>query len=249
MPVASTCPDGPTRRAAARVCPPAPAATSSTRPPSATPASSSICSVAAASHSSMVGPHRCQASAAASHCRRVVLMKVIGFDERTAYLRDSKGLRDLAALPPARAPESRRSSRPEPAPSTPAPSRLWTERRWPPTADASPISTTHSMAPNSRTTARAARRPAPRRRSCSPSCAGPPARTAHPTTSPEPPPNAPARRSPGASETRSATSGRPTPSWAGTSIGRCAPASSVPTCPTPDAGGRARRRRPSGEPP
>src|SRR5581483_8014472 len=80
MSVASTCPLGPTRRAAASVCPPAPAATSSTRLPGPTPQPSSICSVAAPSQASSVGPHRCHASAASCHCRRVVSLYLTGLN-------------------------------------------------------------------------------------------------------------------------------------------------------------------------
>src|SRR5581483_10623120 len=74
MSVATIVPVGPTRRAAARVWPPAPAATSSTRAPALTPAASSMRSVAGPSQPSSVGPQRCQASAASSHCCRVVVL-------------------------------------------------------------------------------------------------------------------------------------------------------------------------------
>src|SRR3954451_16360462 len=72
MSVARTWPLGPTRRAAARVCTPPPAATSSTRLPVVTFAASSIFSVAGPSHVSSTGLQRFQASAASSHCCRVV---------------------------------------------------------------------------------------------------------------------------------------------------------------------------------
>src|SRR5919197_4196052 len=74
MSVARTWPVGPTRRAAARLCPPAPAATSRTRLPAVTPAASSIRSVVWPSQSSMAGPQRCHASAASSHWARVVVL-------------------------------------------------------------------------------------------------------------------------------------------------------------------------------
>ena len=74
MSVASTRPSSPARRAAATVWPPAPAATSSTRAPAVTPAASSMRSVASPSHVSSVGPQLCHASAASSHCWRVVVL-------------------------------------------------------------------------------------------------------------------------------------------------------------------------------
>src|SRR6266511_387962 len=78
MSVARTKPDGPTRRAATRVCPPAPAATSRTRLPARTPAISNMISVAGPSHCASVGPQRCQASAATCHCSRVVSLYLTG---------------------------------------------------------------------------------------------------------------------------------------------------------------------------
>jgi LuxR family transcriptional regulator, maltose regulon positive regulatory protein len=73
-----TCPDGPTRRAAATVWPPAPAATSSTVAPGTTPPSSNIRSVTGPSQVSSVGFQRSHASAAACHCCRVVALNVVG---------------------------------------------------------------------------------------------------------------------------------------------------------------------------
>src|SRR5918997_996299 len=74
MSVATTRPWRPARHAAASVWPPEPAAMSSTDAPGATPAPSSMRSVASASQLSTVGPQRCQASAASSHCCRVVVL-------------------------------------------------------------------------------------------------------------------------------------------------------------------------------
>src|SRR5690348_1415988 len=74
------------RAAAAYVCPPAPAATSRTREPSPTFVRSSIRSVAAPSHSSSVGPHRCHGSAASCHCSRVVSLYRAGSNTPVAIL-------------------------------------------------------------------------------------------------------------------------------------------------------------------
>ncbi len=76
MSVASTWPPSPTRRAAEIDCSPAPAATSSTREPGPMRARSNMVSVASPSQSPRKGPQRCQASAAACHCARVVVLKV-----------------------------------------------------------------------------------------------------------------------------------------------------------------------------
>ena len=78
MSVASTRPSVPTRRAALRVCSPAPAATSSTWSPCPIRAMSSMSSVTGPSQRLSVSPHRCHASAASCHWRRVVSLYWIG---------------------------------------------------------------------------------------------------------------------------------------------------------------------------
>src|SRR5262245_2249085 len=71
MSLATTCPWGPTWRAARTVWLPAPLARSSTRDPTLTPAMASMASVAGPIQVATVASQRAQPGAAPSHCARI----------------------------------------------------------------------------------------------------------------------------------------------------------------------------------